>query len=58
MSKEKPTVGGYTKAQFLATRQRPGIEKDILSVVLDEGKTYTIAEANKLIDNFKKGKVK
>lgn len=61
MSKEKEqpkTVAKFTKAQFLATRQRLGIEKDILAAVLDGGKTYTIADADKLISEFKKGKVK
>lgn len=56
--KKKPIVSGFTKAQFMGTRQRSGIEKDILAVVLEEGKTYTIAEAEKLIQDFKKGKVK
>lgn len=48
----------FTKQQFLQTRQRSGADKDILSVVLDDSKTYTIAEAERLIADFKKRKVK
>lgn len=44
----------FTKAQFLQSRQRSGVEKDILSVVLQDDKTYTLAEADKLINDFKK----
>lgn len=58
-TKEKQELAaGFTKDQFLQSRQWQGIDKDILSVVLDPGKTYTIAEAKRLIDQFKQGQVK
>lgn len=47
----------YTKAQFLASRQRPGIERDILAAVLKDGESYTIAEVEKLKDEFLKKEV-
>lgn len=55
---EHKGVPKFTKQQFLQTRQRSGADKDILSVVLDDSKTYTIAEAERLIADFKKRKVK
>ncbi|WP_374718168.1 hypothetical protein [Neobacillus sp.] len=58
MAKEKDIAAGFTKAQFLQSRQWQGIDKDILSVVLEPSKTYTIAEAKRLIDQFKQGQVK
>lgn len=52
----KPLVATFTKAQFLQSRQRPGYEKDILAAVLEDGKSYTIVEAEKAIQNYlKKG---
>jgi len=47
----------FTKEQFLASRQRPGIERDILAAVLVDGKSYTIAEAERLKDEFLKKEV-
>lgn len=55
---EKKGAPRFTKQQFLQSRQRSGTDKDILSVVLNDSKTYTIAEAEKLIGDFKKRKVK
>ena len=56
MSKEK--MAAFTKDQFLASRQRPGREKDILSAVLEDGKAYTIVEADKAIQSYLKRSVK
>lgn len=50
-------VSGFTKEQFMQSRQWQGIDKDVLSVVLEDDKTYTIAEAKKLINQFNTGKV-
>ncbi|MNW62358.1 hypothetical protein D3C74_404820 [compost metagenome] len=49
---------GFTKSQFLASPQWEGIDKDILSVVLEDGKPYTLAEATKLVNQFKNSEVK
>ncbi|GIO42475.1 hypothetical protein [Paenibacillus apis] len=57
-TKDKELAAGFTKDQFLQSRQWQGIDKDILSVVLEPSKTYTIAEAKRLIDQFKQGQVK
>lgn len=58
-TKEKQELSaGFTKDQFLQSRQWQGIDKDILSVVLEPGKVYTIAEAKRLVEDFKKGQVK
>lgn len=51
-------VGGFTKAQFLQSRQWEGIDKDILSTVLEDDKTYTLADAIKLVNDFKNREVK
>jgi len=41
-----------TRSQHYATR------RDLVSVLLDSGKTYTLAEVDALIDKFMKGAVK
>lgn len=61
MAKEKQAtdaVGGFTKDQFLQSQQWEGTEKDILSAVLNDGKLYSLAEAKRLVEEFKKGEVK
>lgn len=55
--KEKTNQPSFKKEQFLNSGQRTGLDKDILAVVLDEGKGYTLKEAEKLIHDFKKRKV-
>lgn len=47
-----PAALKFTKEQFLTSRQRLGREKDVLAVVLESEKTYTIAEADKAIEEF------
>ncbi|WP_176705867.1 hypothetical protein [Paenibacillus hemerocallicola] len=44
----------FTKQQFLASRQRSGIDRDILTAVLDDDKLYSIAEVVQLMDDFLK----
>lgn len=56
--KAKQEQSRYTKKQFLDSRQRAGSDKDILAIVLEDDKTYTKAEANRLVEDFKKRKVK
>jgi hypothetical protein len=51
-------VPTFTKEQFLASRQRPGHERDILAAVLEDGKTYTLAEAEKALQAYLKRSVK
>jgi len=53
-SKKKNLV--FTKAQILQSRKRPANEKDIVAAVLEEGKSYTLTEVDKIIQNYlKKG---
>ncbi|MNW62401.1 hypothetical protein D3C74_405280 [compost metagenome] len=56
--KEVDISAGFTKVQFLASRQWEGSDKDILSVVLEDDKLYTLAEATKLVSQFKNSEVK
>lgn len=53
-----PAVPAFTKEQFLKSRQRPGHERDILAAVLEDGKTYTLADADKALQEYLKRSVK
>lgn len=55
---DKKVVATFTKEQFLKSRERPGYEKDILAAVLEDGKMYTLAEAQKAIEAYMKRSVK
>lgn len=56
MSK-KESVNTFTKEQIVnAKRYRQDI--DIVNALLDDGKTYTLAEVDNIIERFKKGSVK
>lgn len=57
-AKQEPVATGFTKEQFLQSRQWRGVDKDILSITLKDGKRYSIAEAKQLVDKFKRGEVK
>ena len=50
-------VPAFTKEQFLKSRQRPGHERDIMAAVLEDGKTYTIADAEKALQGYLKRSV-
>jgi hypothetical protein len=47
----------FTKQQFLQSRQRPGPERDLLAVVLEDGQHYTIAEADRAMESYLKRSV-
>lgn len=54
---EAPVTGtAYTKEQLLASK-RYASRRDVISVLLEDGKTYTLAEAERLMNRFMKGKV-
>jgi len=57
-SETKTKHASFTKEQFLSSQKRSGVEKDILAAVMEDDKTYTLAEAEKLISDFKKRAVK
>ncbi|GIQ70762.1 hypothetical protein DUZ99_02005 [Xylanibacillus composti] len=52
-----PAKAGFTKEQFLQSRKTLPADKDILAVVLEEGKRYTVQQAEKAVHDFKKRKV-
>lgn len=47
----------YTREQVMSS-QRYATRRDLVSVLLESGRTYTLAEVDALIDNFMKGAVK
>lgn len=47
----------FTKEQIVASKKYRS-NRDLLNVILDDGKKYTSAEIDKKIEDFKKGKVK
>lgn len=56
---EEPKMGEacFTKKQILAARQYAD-QKDLLSVLLRDDEICTLAEVNRRIHSFEKGKVK
>lgn len=48
---------GFTKEQIVSSK-RYGHKRDLVSVLLEEGKTYTLKEVDKLIESFMKKEVK
>lgn len=46
----------YTKEQLLASTKYAN-RRDLISALLDNGKTYTLDKVDALIDKFMKGKV-
>lgn len=47
----------FTKAQLMVSR-RYAAQRDLLSALLKDGRTYTLAEVDRMIVNFRKGKVR
>ncbi|MBQ3551239.1 MAG: hypothetical protein IJA81_10180 [Akkermansia sp.] len=47
----------YNKAQLLASKKYAN-RQDILNALLDDGKTYTTAQVDALIEKYMKGQVK
>lgn len=52
-----PAEAVYTKEQ-LASSKRYANRRDLLSALLESGKTYTLTEVDALINKFMKGAVK
>lgn len=52
-----PAAPAFTKEQLLAFSRYRG-RRDLLSVLLQDGRRYTYAEVDALVDDFMKGKVK
>nr|DAL80246.1 MAG TPA: hypothetical protein [Caudoviricetes sp.] len=47
----------YTKEQLAGAKRYQG-KKDLINALLEPGKDYTMAETDKLLEQFMKGKVK
>lgn len=47
----------FTKQQILSAARYKN-RKDMVSALLDDGKTYTITEVDQMVDQIMKGKVK
>lgn len=58
MSKEnkETAISKYSKEQIIESKKFKS-RVDVLNVILDENKTYTIAEVESEINKFMKGKV-
>lgn len=48
----------FAKKQFLKAANFSRVERDVLAVILDDNKQYTLEEVQKALDNFKKRRVK
>lgn len=52
-----PEAPAFTKDQLLTFDKYRG-RRDLLGALLEDGRGYTYAEVDELVDNFMKGKVK
>ncbi len=57
VEQEQAAKARYTKEQLIAAKRYAG-KTDALRVVLRDGKSYTLIEADGMIEKFMKGKVK
>jgi len=55
---KKSEISNYSKEQFLASKQFDGHQKDVLAAVLEDGRTYSIAEAEKAMQAYLRKEVK
>lgn len=55
---EEVAADKFSKDQILASKQFAGVDKDILSIVLEGGKEYTVEDARKAVETFKNKGVK
>lgn len=58
MSSKKPqeandVVPSYTKEQFMQSNQFTGVDKDIITIKLEDGKKYIVDDVKKAIESFK-----
>ncbi len=56
-AKETAAETKYSKQQFISSKKYAGL-RYALEAILEDGKTYTKAEVDTLLDRFMKGKVK
>jgi hypothetical protein len=48
----------FSKKQILKSKEFSHIEKDVLNAILKDGKQYTLEQVEKILEDFKKRKVK
>ncbi len=54
--KESKKASAFTKQQLLSS-ERYKFKKDLLNALIEDGKTYTIAEVDKMVKSYLEGKV-
>jgi hypothetical protein len=54
---QEATAAVFTKEQ-LAASKRYANRRDVISALLEDGKSYTLQEVDTLIENFMKGTVR
>ncbi len=57
MAKTNTGAATYTKEQLAASKKYAN-RRDVISALLEPGKTYTLAEVDALIEKYMKGKVR
>lgn len=57
MAKNTSTAAVFTKQQLIESRKYAN-RRDLLKALLEDGKSYTIAETDAAIEKFMKGKVR
>lgn len=57
MAKTNTGAATYTEEQLAASKKYAN-RRDVISALLEPGKTYTLAEVDALIEKYMKGKVR
>lgn len=57
MAKNENAAAEFSKQQLVESRKYAN-RRDLLKALLEDGKTYTIAEVDAAIEKFMKGKVR
>ena len=57
VEKAETTVDRFSKEQILASKKY-AYRRDALGAILEDGKEYTFAEVDDILDKFMKGQVK
>lgn len=57
-TKQKTNAARFTKEQFVKSEQWQGVDRDILSIVLEDNQTYTISQAKQSVEQFMSREVK
>ncbi len=55
--RDEPDEQKFTRGQVLSSARYRN-RRDVVSALLEDGRMYTIAEVDRMVDEFMKGKVK